>query len=153
MATGMLWLNILAGGNWRSAIAAAAGVVAAWTVKFLYLLSIGEAETSTGSAIGLPDGTAVRPLMPPHTGGNYLLDEMVYRVGRKHLAKVGRLAWIAGVILPIGLVVAGAASGGWVAIVLAVVAAVVGTLGVLADRWLFFARATHTVALYYRGDE
>ena len=36
--------------------------------------------------------------------------------------------------------------------VLALVAAVAATAGVVVERWLFFAEATHTVALYYRGE-
>jgi DMSO reductase anchor subunit len=43
-------------------------------------------------------------------------------------------------------------SGGAFAGLLAVLAAGLALVGLLAERWLMFAEATHTVALYYGVD-
>jgi len=40
---------------------------------------------------------------------------------------------------------------GWVGIAAAAGAVIGGMLGILTERWLFFAEARHTVTLYY-GD-
>ena len=42
-----------------------------------------------------------------------------------------------------------AAEGGWQRIAASIVAAPLATLGVLIERWLFFAEAKHSVILYY----
>ena len=44
-------------------------------------------------------------------------------------------------------------SESWIAILGALVGAVSVTIGVLVERWLFFAEAKHTVSLYYGADE
>lgn len=79
----------------------------------------------------------------PHTGGNYLLHEMIHIVGRKHRQKLR--------IIALGLAVGAPAvvlalAGGWVA---AFVALALHLVGAFAQRWLFFAEAEHVVGLYY----
>ncbi len=51
---------------------------------------------------------------------------------------------IPAILLFIGLIIANPA-----AMVLFPVAALLSLLGIYAERWLFFAEATHTVMLYY----
>lgn len=96
------------------------------------------------TATGLNPDAAIRQLEPPHTGTNYLLKEMVHIVGRKHAAKLRRIAIGANCLLPIALLAA--TGGGMVATVLAVLLFLAGTL---VSRWLFFAEAEHVVGLYY----
>jgi len=50
-----------------------------------------------------------------------------------------------------GWLVAGSTAGvwGWAGLLSAALAAVLATLGVGVERWLFFAEARHTVSLYY----
>ena len=99
--------------------------------------------TDIGTATGLGLRGAVRAFEPPHTGGNYLLSEMVHHVGRRHALKLRMIALTCMVLLPVLLLLI---PGGWLVIGLA---AVVHTIGVLAHRWLFFAEAEHVVGLYY----
>jgi sulfite dehydrogenase (quinone) subunit SoeC len=88
-------------------------------------------------------------LEPPHTETNYLLDEMGFRVARRHAAKLRRYAWLLGLIGAALLsALALLASGVWVSL-LSFLAALSGIAGVVVERWLFFAEATHTVTLYY----
>ncbi len=44
-------------------------------------------ETTLATATGLGGIGEVRAFEPPHTGSNYLTNEMVFRVGRKHAAR------------------------------------------------------------------
>ena len=89
----------------------------------------------------------------PHTKENYLLREMGYRIARRHAAMLRRAALVAGFAVPLAaLTLAWLLRGGAVSAVLALAAAVAATAGVLVERWLFFAEATHTVALYYRDE-
>ena len=101
----------------------------------------------TGDATGLGKFGKVRPLDPPHTEENYLLKEMGFRVGRRHAARLRRIALVAGFAVPILLLLIALATGTstW-ALLLAVPFAL---LGMVIERWLVFAEATHVVTLYY----
>ena len=95
----------------------------------------------TATALG-PIGR-VRAFAPPHTGRNYLTDEMVFRIGRKHARRLRGLALAMGCLAPAVLL---ALDPG---VVLLPVAAGLHLAGTAASRWLFFAEAEHTVGLYY----
>lgn len=95
------------------------------------------------SATGLGRIGAVSVFEQPHTGGNYLMREMIFTVGRKHAARVRMIAMVAAVLLP---VVALAFAPGVAGIGLA---AGLHLVGAMAHRWLFFAEAEHVVGLYY----
>ncbi|MEK9662437.1 MAG: DmsC/YnfH family molybdoenzyme membrane anchor subunit, partial [Alphaproteobacteria bacterium] len=92
------------GPTWSGWLAAAALVVA-WTVKSAYWVSIDNAlpRATAESATGLGDIGKVRLFEPPHTGTNYLLQEMGYKVARKHAAKLRRLAVLIGGVAPLVL--------------------------------------------------
>ncbi len=89
-------------------------------------------------ATGLGKLGTVRSLDPPNTQENYLLREMGYRIARKHAARLRVIAVLLGFVAPIVLLA-----------LVPVVAAIAALLGLLVERWLFFAEATHTVTLYY----
>lgn len=101
------------------------------------------------SATGLGFIGTVRPLDPPHTETNYLLREMAFRVARKHAVKLREVALVAGFALPSMLALLALLLGGAGAVVLLSGAATLGIIGLLVERWLMFAEATHTVTLYY----
>ncbi|WP_375589902.1 hypothetical protein ABWH89_02745 [Hoeflea alexandrii] len=89
----------------------------------------------------------MRLLERPHTGENYLTREMVHRIGRKHASRLRMLALVLGGIVP-ALVLAIVGLSGAPALV-NLLAAVSMLIGLLAERWLFFAEAEHAVSLYY----
>jgi DMSO reductase anchor subunit len=95
------------------------------------------------SATGLGGIGAVSVFEQPHTGGNYLLREMIYVVGRKHADRVRMIAMVFSVLLPAVVL---AYLPGMVAVGVAVGAHLIGAF---AQRWLFFAEAEHVVGLYY----
>ena len=87
-------------------------------------------------------------LESPHSGSNYLLSEMGFRVGRKHARTLRRIALVAGGAFPfLALSLSLQFSSG--AIFLLLISVVTHLIGVLAERWLFFAEARHAVMSYY----
>ena len=112
----------------------------------------GKGPSSPETATGLGVIGHVRVLDPPHSGENYLTRELGFRIARKHAAKLRRIAVVMGFLLAALMTVIGFASGGPMAVVPAILAAVCGSLGIVLERWLFFAEAKHVVILYYGGD-
>jgi len=98
------------------------------------------AGATMSAATGLQGEVSV--FEQPHTGGNYLLREMIFVVGRKHARKLRIIAVLCAAVVPALM----AALGG-VGLMLAAV--VVHLVGAFAARWLFFAEAEHVVGLYY----
>ncbi len=99
---------------------------------------------SIETATGLGDIGKVRMYEPPHSGTNYLLTEMVYVVARKHAIKLRIIAFTLAYVAPMLLAMISDRSFD-----LSIVALVAHIIGLLAQRWLFFAEAEHVVGLYY----
>jgi len=101
------------------------------------------AGQTMGTATGLDSLGVPSVLDPAHTAGNYLKREMIFVVGRKHAAKLRKIALTLASVLPAVILLL--PFGVWgVAL-----AAVLHLAGALAARWLFFAEAEHVVGLYY----
>lgn len=102
-----------------------------------------QSGTTLKTATGLGSIGEVRAFEPPHTGTNYLLNEMVYTVGRRHAEKLRLIALVLMLVLPVLLLLLGNPH------VFGVLALLSHVAGVLVSRWLFFAEAEHVVGLYY----
>jgi DMSO reductase anchor subunit len=100
------------------------------------------AGSTLATATGLGRIGAPRVFEQPQTGGNYLTREMIHVVGRRHAARLRRIA-VAGVALP-ALILPLLPLGPGVALALCA-----HLVGAFAARWLFFAEAEHVVGLYY----
>ena len=100
-------------------------------------------ETTLATATGLGGIGKVRAFEPPHTGSNYLTNEMAFRVARKHAAVLKIVALVLGIILPVVFLLIPFSH------VFAALAVLSHLAGVLVQRWLFFAEAKHVVSLYY----
>lgn len=131
-------------------LATIAGALLGWGVKYVAWRKSDAAGAglTANAATGLVGGT-VRSFEWPHTSENYVLKEMGYRVGRKHAARLRGIAQLLAFSGPAAILVLALAIGGWAATALSVIAAIVQMIGMLVERWLFFAEATHTAALYY----
>ncbi len=104
-------------------------------------------------ALGLSGrARGARLLEAPATAPTWLQREMVFVIARRHAGKLRRLALALGVPLPVLLLAAGAAWGGWPGALLALIAAGCGIAATMVARWLFFAEARHKVALYFGAD-
>jgi len=136
-----------------AAIAAVLGALG-YALKRAYWTSVDASPpvATMESATGLGFIGKVRPLDPPHTETNYLLREMGFRVARAHAARLRLIAGIAGFAAPAALLALALVTGGMLGGLLAVVGTASALLGLLAERWLMFAEATHTVTLYYGGE-
>lgn len=99
--------------------------------------------TDMATATGLGGIGQVRAFAPPHTGGNYLLREFVFVVGRKHAAKLRMIALALGYAMPLVLLTLPLGHA------LAALAVLCHLVGIAVSRWLFFAEAEHVVGLYY----
>ena len=156
--TGGMWMAVLVcgfGGDastliWVTIIAGSGAAAVKWT--YWSKIDSDTPVTTAGTATGLGHLGKVRMLDAPSTSKNFVMREMGYRVARKHVHKLRMIAAVAGVVVPFALLmVAGimATAGGWIP---ALLAAVIGTLGVAVERWLFFAQATHVVTTYYGAE-
>lgn len=125
----------------------AAGLIANWWSLCADQIHLNADGSTLETAIGLPNLGRARLFEPPHTSPNYLIKEMVFRIGRKHAEKIRRIAIWAAFIFPILILGLAAAVPSLVPAIL--LALPVHLLGVAASRWLFFAEAEHVVALYY----
>ena len=102
-------------------------------------------ETGEGSriqsALGLPSIAQVKLLDAGHTHGTFLTHEFAFQLARNHAKRLADIFWIASFVVPaVALAFVPDAALG---------AALACICGLLAERWLFFASAQHTVNLYH----
>lgn len=105
---------------------------------------LAESGSTKGTATGLQTIGQVRLFESAHTTRNYILDEMVHMVGRKHSQKLRTISVITLGIVPVLLLLLMPGN-----IVVTLLALASHAVGVFASRWLFFAEAEHVVGLYY----
>jgi DMSO reductase anchor subunit len=135
---------------------AAVALIAAWSVKWAWWsrLRTLAAISSPESATGLGFIGKVRLFERPHVNDNYLTREMGFRVARKHADKLRRIAVALGAAVPalllIVLLLMRPEPGAWL-VLIATLGALSHAMGVLVERWLFFAEARHAVMNYYGG--
>jgi DMSO reductase anchor subunit len=124
----------------------------AWWLKERYwrFIDTTAAPSTVESATGLGRRGRVRMLEPPNTEENYLLKEMGFRVARKHRLRLRFVARIAGFLVP--MLATAAALFGLFPLLAAFLAVLSAALGLVVERWLFFAEAKHTVMLYYGAE-
>lgn len=168
---GYLGLALL-GGAWMLAWPIAAGAVptardgallgllvcvvglALLALKLRYWRDIDAAPyaSTAEDATGLGRFGRVRSFEAPNTENNYLLREMGFVLARRHATRLRRIALLLMFALP-PLALACALAWPPARVALLAIGALLFQTGVFVERWLFFAQARHTVALYYRAGE
>lgn len=133
MLSGRVWAPL-------ALLAVGAVLLAVWRVGDQAFAKAGQ---SLGTATGLDRLGVPSVLDPAHTAGNYLKREMIFVVGRRHAAKLRKIALVLASTLPALILLLPLGVWG------IAVAAVLHLAGALAARWLFFAEAEHVVGLYY----
>lgn len=135
-------------------ILALIAVLVAWWTKERYwrFIDTTSAPSTVASATALGSRGRVRLLEPPHTQDNYLLQEMGYQIARKHRVRLRFIARIAGFVLPAIFTVLALIVAGGTGVIAAAAAVISAALGLVIERWLFFAEAKHTVTLYYGAE-
>lgn len=157
ISSGVVILNLIAGqhgsGGGLLGLIAQFSLAITMFVKWKYWTAIGTLkptstlETATGLGNLGGENTKVASLEQPHTEDNFLLKEMGYQLARKHADKLKMLFYVYGVfamaMIQTGLLME--VQSLWIN----AFAAISLLKGVFVERWLFFAEAKHTVALYY----
>lgn len=130
--------------GWETPLALAA-LALALALKLVYWRRIDRdaGQYTAAQALGMRD-SRIRQIDPPHTRPNYVMREMGYAVARKHARRLRRIA-VACFALAFALPLLAAPFPG-LAFLLAFCAA---ALGLVVERWLFFAEASHVSMLYY----
>lgn len=133
----------------RLAIVAAIAATAAGAAKFTYWHYVDRQKplVTLASATGLTAFETVSPLDRPHFTENYVLREMGYQIARKHAVKLRRIAAVLAFLAPAFL--SFLAALGVAPPVTITLAAFFALAGLLVERWLFFAEATHVSTIYY----
>jgi DMSO reductase anchor subunit len=153
--TGALLLAAFAGLFGRGSLALDIVVLvsglAALGLKLAYWKAIDDptGASTAESATGLGRFGEVRLFEAPHTEENYLMREMGFSIARKHAAKLRKLTLLTLFAVPLVLTLLAMAIGGAFAALFAVAAVISAAVGVLTERWLFFAEAKHVVTLFY----
>lgn len=107
-----------------------------------------QSETTLETATGLGHMGHVSSLEHPHANENYLLKEMGFQIGRKHSEKLRQIFIIGWIVALISLALTHVFTGIFAAL-LSALAFLALVIGLAVERWLFFAEAKHTQALYY----
>jgi sulfite dehydrogenase (quinone) subunit SoeC len=158
LASGFLVLDFLvrlwAPQPWGVAMLTFIVVLAAWWTKERYwrFIETISARSTVASATLLGSRGKVRMLESPHTEENYLLREMGFGIARKHRMRLRRVARLAGFVLPTLFTLFTLLFGGVIGVIGAALAVASAALGIVVERWLFFAEAKHTVTLYYGAE-
>ena len=134
-----------------TAFLALVAVIAAWCCKEAYwrFIDTNSAPSTVASATALGARGRVQILELPHTQENYLLQEMGYQIARKHRIRLRAIARTTGFALPALLTLVALFSAAGTGALAAALAVASAALGLVIERWLFFAEAKHTVTLYY----
>jgi DMSO reductase anchor subunit len=136
------------------AMLAVAALIVAAAMKWAYWLRIdAEPRTLTAeAATGLGHLGKVRALEPPHTQPNFVMREMGYRIARKHAVRLRNIALVAAFGVPSVLLLATSPAGWGAAAFGGLLAGVSMAVGLIVERWLFFAEAEHVAMLYYGAE-
>ena len=115
-------------------------------ISFWYIADRGfqDKETSVGTALGYNKNEEIRPFDVAHTNRNYLLNEMVYKVARKHSVKIRYISFSMAFVFPMSLILIFPDNFS-----ISVSAITIHLIGIYFSRWLFFAEAKHSVSFYY----
>ncbi|MEH6545618.1 MAG: DmsC/YnfH family molybdoenzyme membrane anchor subunit [Sneathiella sp.] len=124
-----------------------------WKKSYWQFLDGSKSASSPESATGLGEFGVVRQFEGPHTEDNYLIKEMGFVVARRHSVRLRQLVYISGFFAPILLLMLSLLLEGIGAAFAAGFSAISIAIGILVERWLFFAEAKHTVNLYYGATE
>jgi DMSO reductase anchor subunit len=110
---------------------------------YYFWISNPGATSTINTATGFTRGT-VRLLDTGHTHGTFLTEEFGFKIQRKYTAMLKFIVFAVGFVLPVVILVAGEVSRSEI-----YAASILAVMGVIAERWLFFAEARHVINLYH----
>jgi sulfite dehydrogenase (quinone) subunit SoeC len=158
-----LVLGLASGAIWLSAITSSFGIannlivvvaliftLAGAVIKFMYWGSVDRSQSlsDSGTATGLGTIGTVAQFEAPHTEDNWVMREMGFQIGRKHALKLRKIVSFLAFFIP-ALCLLSALFDIGPALIMTWIAALSASLGIVIERWLFFAEAEHVVGLFY----
>ena len=156
LMTGLVLLNALLMTFEKRSLALSLATILAMILaavcKLAYWHSINHDQNNSstpGTATGLGHLGKVSLWQSPHTQENYLQKEMGFVIARKHAQKLRRICIGLCFVLPLVLTLSTIVLSSTYALIAGYTSILSVALGVLVERWLFFAEAKHTVMLYY----
>jgi len=155
LATGALLLSLLmavVGHDVHGASSLAAVLLgAAAASKLSYWRSVDAALplASPETATGLGRFGKVRQLEAPHSQANFVMREMGYFIARRHAQALRRIVLVLLFAAPLLLCLFAANAGGSTAFAALLSGTISAAIGVVTERWLFFAEAEHVVVTFY----
>jgi DMSO reductase anchor subunit len=119
--------------------------VVAGVLKAIYYFWIAKpgATSTINTATGFTRGT-VRLLDTGHTHGTFLTEEFGFKIARQYSIMLKIVVYVLGFVIPVAMLSIGLTSQSDIYFVV-----IIAILGVVAERWLFFAEARHVVNLYH----
>ncbi|MEZ5757947.1 MAG: DmsC/YnfH family molybdoenzyme membrane anchor subunit [Emcibacteraceae bacterium] len=129
--------------NWQYYLYVILLLIISLVVKVMTWISIDKhrGKYKREDALGLPDFGKAKPFEPAHSQKNYLQREMGYDLDPKRRTLMRWIALGFGFIIPAIMLYRGDP-------VLPIIT-LICLIGMMAERWLFFAEAEHVVRLYY----
>ncbi len=125
------------------------GLAVLLVIQFLFWLYRDQTEknmkTNISTALGFTEESSIRSFDKAHTNQNYLLNEMVYKIGRKHSRRLRYLSVLFSIFIPVSIMLLVRFD----TYVVGAIVSVIHLLGMYFSRWLFFAEARHAVSFYY----
>lgn len=120
-------------------------------LKLFYWSHIGKniSGSTIDTALGLKDSKNVTQFTAPHTQDNFLLHEMGFEVARHHATKLKKISLVCGFGVSITFLALYFFELGKFSVISLWLSVIAMMIGVLVERWLFFAEAKHSVTLYY----
>jgi len=122
-------------------------LIIAGLLKAIYYFWI--AEPGAGPSIQTATGftrAQVRLLDAGHTHGTFLTQEFGFQIARKYALALKFFVFAIGFIVPLGLLIL---TSGKPSLTLSALIVGLALVGLVAERWLFFAEARHVVNLYH----
>ncbi|MFN3745373.1 MAG: dimethyl sulfoxide reductase anchor subunit family protein [Hyphomicrobiaceae bacterium] len=135
---------------WFSLISAAlAGLALLLKQRYWATIDTAKKTWTIGDATGLGKHGQVRVLDLPHTQANFVMREMGYAVARQHAMRLRGMVRVLAFLVPGALCLITIAPSAPLAMAAALLAVIAATIGIVIERWLFFAEAEHVSMLYY----
>ncbi|MCG8623825.1 MAG: dimethyl sulfoxide reductase anchor subunit [Proteobacteria bacterium] len=146
---------ILVGGDSTMLMAAVLALLVAGVVKLFWwrwrrrCVTISSPESATGLGNLGGGQNQVRLLIPPHSEENWLQHEMGFIVARRHARRLAGIAFLFAILIPVVALLFYLTAETTPQPLILIPTTLIHIIGVMIDRWLFFAEAKHSVTLYY----
>lgn len=125
-------------------------LVTAAMTKAVYYFWIGKPQGPTINAAVGPTRARIKILESGQSSDSFLNREFSYEAAADKILRMRLVVYVCAFLLPFGLLVMLLGTeGAALSLALALVAPVLLMVGLLAERWLFFAEARHVVNLFY----